>query len=267
MVSDPPTRRGRARWHASIALALSASVLACNSLLDIPDDPYLVEPAPAAAEPGVVPSTNTPSPSSALEPAGPMSPELEVDEMLGGSEATGSGSSSRDGGVPFDAAVGVFVDGGGAVDAAPAVADAAAVCPSGATLGPSGRCYVAVQNTLSAADAQRSCNTLGSGWGLAAIHDAPTNAFLGTLIDVEAWIGASDGASEGAWVWVIDDIPFWSGDSETGVPVNGQFEVWASGEPNGEDTSDCVRLVPDPPRWADLECDSLRASLCEGPPL
>lgn len=267
MVSDPPTRRERARWRASVALALSAGAIACNSLLDIPSDPYVVE-ATGAPEPSVVTTTDPAEPSMPLDPTGPASPDVEIDDVQGGSEVVGAGNQPGDGDVPRDAGVDGVSDASVPVDGEPPVpvADAASVCPAGAALGPSRRCYVAVQNTLTAPAAQRSCQALGSGWDLAAIHDSATNDFLGTLIDVEAWIGASDDDIEGEWVWVIDDIPFWSG-TETGAPVNGQFEIWAGGEPNGEDTSDCARFVPNPPRWADLECDSLRASLCEGPPL
>ncbi|MET0412825.1 MAG: C-type lectin domain-containing protein [Polyangiaceae bacterium] len=265
MVSDPPTRRESARWRASVALALSAAATACGTLLDIPGDPHVVDPVSSAPDPGGPPAMDAPDPGMPLEPAGPTSPELEIDDV-GGSGATGSGNPSHDGGAARDAAASELSDGGRPIDAAP-LADAAVTCPAGAVLGPSGRCYVAVQNTLSAPAAQRSCNALGAGWDLAAIHDAATNAFLGTLLNVEAWIGASDDDVEGEWTWVIDDVPFWSGDAETGAPVNGQFELWAGGEPNGDDTSDCARLVPNPPRWADLECNSQRASLCEGPPL
>jgi hypothetical protein len=259
MVSYPPTRCGRARWRASVALALSAGAIACDGLLDIPGDPYVIEPAATALEPGGAAPTAA-DPDMPREPGGSTAPELELEDVQGGSGMTGAGSTPADGGVLPDAVVGDVSDAG----------LAAATCPAGAALGPSGRCYVVLQNILRAAAAQLSCNALGAGWDLAAIHDAATNEFLGTLIDDEAWIGASDQANEGTWIWVIDDIPFWSGDGETGAPVNGAFAIWAGGgaEPNGERTSDCARLVPDPPRWADLECDSrLRESLCEGPPL
>ena len=267
MVSVPPTRRERARWRAGVLLALSPGAIACSTLLDIPGDPYVVE-GPAAPEPSRVTTTQPPDPTMPLDPAGPTSPDVEIDDVQGGSEVVGSGSQPGDGRVPSDAGVDDVSDASVPIDAEPPVlvADAAVACPAGAALGPSGRCYVAVQNTLTAPAAQRSCQALGSGWDLAAIHDSATNTFLSTLIDVEAWIGASDDDAEGEWTWVIDDIPFWSG-TETGAPVNGQFEVWAGGEPNGDDTSDCARLVPNPPRWGDLECNALRASLCEGPPL
>jgi hypothetical protein len=258
MVTDPPTRRKNARWPASVVLALSAGLVACNSLLELPEDPYLVEPGATAPEPTGVASIGAPAQSVLPAPERPTSPELEIDEMQGGSETVGAGNQPGGGGV----ATGGASDAGVSPDAAPAVGTA---CPAGAALGPSGRCYVAVQNTLTAPAAQRSCLALGPGWDLAAIHDAATNTFLGTLIDVEAWIGASDDDVEGEWTWVIDDVPFWSGDGDTGVPVNGEFESWADGEPNGN--SDCARLVPNPPRWANLDCGSRRASLCEGPPL
>ncbi len=261
MVSDPPTRRERAGWRTRVALALSTGVIGCSGLLDIPGDPYLAEP-PAPA-PSTQPPVDAPAASAALEPS--TSPELEVDDVQGGG---GAGTIGDPG--DADAPPGtVDLPDAGAVDAAPPLAapDAALACPAGTTLGPSGRCYIAVTATLTWPEAQTRCNALGAGWDLAAVHDAPTNAFLGTLIDVEAWVGASDAESEGAWFWVIDGVPFWSGDGDTGVTVNGAFEIWAGGEPNGEVGSNCARLVPNPPRWADLECDTLRASLCEGPAL
>ncbi len=48
------------------------------------------------------------------------------------------------------------------------------------------------------------------------------------------WIGATDSHSEGDWVWIVDNTPFWQGDS-TGTAIGRRYNNWGSleeGEPN-----------------------------------
>ncbi|MBM3403341.1 MAG: T9SS type A sorting domain-containing protein [Bacteroidetes bacterium] len=70
---------------------------------------------------------------------------------------------------------------------------------------------------------------------LATITSATENATCqSTASGNNAWIGASDAASEGVWRWVTGPeagIQFWQG-NWTGNPVNGMYSNWNSGEPN-----------------------------------
>jgi hypothetical protein len=99
---------------------------------------------------------------------------------------------------------------------------------------------------------------------LATVRSAEDSAFLLTLLNGDAWLGGSDTATEGTWAWVTDGAEFWLGDGETGNALNGAFVNWFTDEPNGEDSSDCLRVLASA-TWADLECSELRASVCEGP--
>jgi hypothetical protein len=88
---------------------------------------------------------------------------------------------------------------------------------------------------------------------------------LAGLTSAEAWAGGSDATVEGTWRWVNDGAAFWSG-TETGRALNGAFANWNPDEPNGGFFSDCMRFTPAfGGSWADLECNSLRSAVCEGP--
>ena len=108
-----------------------------------------------------------------------------------------------------------------------------APCAAPASVGPDGRCYLVVEQTLAWDDARLGCQGRGDGWDLAAIRSQVINDFIGQLTDAEAWLGGSDAAVEGTWRWVSDGAAFWSGDGTTGVPLEGAFEVWNTDEPNG----------------------------------
>jgi len=120
------------------------------------------------------------------------------------------------------------------------------------------------------ADARTACQGLGVGWDLATIRDAERDtwlvALLGTVAD--AWVGASDLENEGVWRWVNDTSAFWNG-GPTGTNVGGAFANWNGGttaEPNGGEASDCLR-VRLTTGWADFQCATAYASICEGPAL
>jgi len=282
------SRRGESYgggWYVAwLALALAS----CADLLDLPSDPHLEEPAPepVATQPvrgdgprgeqGTGPEpllsggtgNDDPSPTGSVN-AGPT-PDTEPPG------ATASEPDNGGGGAPIVA---------GADAGAPPVAppDAGAPeppeepeepnpCAAPEIVGPNGNCFLVVEEPLAWEDARDNCQARGDGWDLAAIRNATVNDFVGTLTDLEAWLGGSDAATEGTWRWVSDGEAFWSGDGTTGEAIDGAFEAWNSNEPNGRGASDCARTVPiirtgDGMTWADLECFELRASLCEGPPI
>lgn len=88
------------------------------------------------------------------------------------------------------------------------------------------------------------------------------------------WLGGTDGPglfAEDTWRWVASPgfdtgaFTFWDDGP------NGEYENWASGEPNDQGTSDCIRLLVlsgangDASQWADIDCDTDLSYLCEVP--
>jgi hypothetical protein len=139
-----------------------------------------------------------------------------------------------------------------------------AACALDESTGPSGRCYIVVAPALAWDVARTSCQSRGAGWELASIRSEADSSFVRWLIVEEVWVGGSDATTEGTWTWVNDGLAFWQGDA-AGQPLNGAFVNWFNDEPNGDDTSDCLRLLIDA-TWADLECAETRPFVCEGPP-
>ena len=284
---------GRGVRVAWLALALAS----CADLLDLPSDPQLqpaaepVETPPvrgnsARGEQGSGPEpllTNPPSDdgssSAGSVNAGPTPDTEEPDgtpsEPTSGSGAEPNGGDDTDGGAPPVAPP----DAGAPEQPAepeqpeePAEPEPPNPCVAPEIVGPNGRCFLVVEDPLAWEDARDNCQARGDDWDLAAIRSQAVNDFVGTLTDLEAWLGASDAASEGTWRWVNEGDAFWSGDGTTGEAIDGAFEAWNSNEPNGRGASDCARTVPiirtgEGMTWADLECFELKASLCEGPPL
>lgn len=91
-----------------------------------------------------------------------------------------------------------------------------AKCPAGATVGPSGECYIIRFTQKSWNDAVADCNKRGGT--LASIHSKETNDFLGQwLLNYVAdvpnraalWIGATSHTPKvrDSWRW-LDNSPF-----------------------------------------------------------
>jgi Lectin C-type domain len=131
--------------------------------------------------------------------------------------------------------------------------------------GPNGNCYLAVLPPLSWPTARASCQARGAGWDLATLRSDADNDFASALLPQrEIWVGGADLVDEGTWVWVTDGAEFWVGEGLSGIALNGAYNNWFLDEPNGSDTSDCLRVLIDA-RWADSECTAIRSSVCEGP--
>ncbi len=151
-------------------------------------------------------------------------------------------------------------------DASAPVADAGVSgCAVEERRGPNGNCYLSVLPALSWPAARANCQARAAGWDLATLRSDADSVFARALLSQrEAWVGATDQVDEGAWLWVTDSAAFWEGEGLLGGALNGAYINWFVDEPNGADSSDCLRVLIDA-AWADLECSELRSSLCEGP--
>ncbi|HPM83289.1 MAG TPA: lectin-like protein, partial [Candidatus Anammoximicrobium sp.] len=100
------------------------------------------------------------------------------------------------------------------------------------------------------------------GGYLATIRSAVENAKVQALLLPglnEAWIGASDAATEGTWLWVNgpeSGIQFWSG-NQSGSAVGGEYSNWNSPEPNDAGNEDFGVLVFTG-RWNDMSATDTR---------
>lgn len=142
----------------------------------------------------------------------------------------------------------------------------AATCPAGCAgfFNPAnGHGYVLCDNGLAWDDARDAC--AGMGMKLARIDDAAEDAWVrqqgNSLALDDLWIGGSDSADEGTWIWVDGD-QFWDG-IFTGMPVGGLYSSWQPGEPNNSNgVEDCARQSSAGP-WVDGACGSTRDYVCE----
>ena len=119
------------------------------------------------------------------------------------------------------------------------------------------------------ADAQLACEQ--QSMRLAWLETEPENAAVSekvaALTSDEVWIGASDEAVEGEWLWdgLKGGAHFWLGAAD-GTPVDGAFEAWVSGTPNDDNGGeDCAVLSPTIAEWGDRSCSTRYAYLCEEP--
>lgn len=109
-------------------------------------------------------------------------------------------------------------------------------------------------------DARDACRELG--YELVTIDDAAENEWVSATAAGESesawWIGASDVAEEGVFVWL------------NGAPV--AYSNWAPREPNNLLGEDCIELRPrsagasgTPGAWNDVRCTANNAFVCEAP--
>jgi hypothetical protein len=124
-------------------------------------------------------------------------------------------------------------------------------------MAPSGACYFVESAVSTWAEARTSCQARGDGWDLVTIGDAAQNEFVLSVAGFEAWIGATDGADEGTWLWVNEEASFF----EVGAATSAGFANWSDGEPNDYDDSDCLRILTTG-EWADWPCESPLGHVC-----
>ena len=110
--------------------------------------------------------------------------------------------------------------------------------------------YTLMGNPLSWADANAAC--LAGGLQLASVQSAAENALLVTAAAGNTvWIGGTDAASEGTWVW-----------SPSGKPL--LYANWGYAEPNDSGNEDCI-VFPSSGGWNDVPCHINFKYVCETP--
>ncbi len=98
--------------------------------------------------------------------------------------------------------------------------------------------FVNANVDFATAQANAAATTLnGVGGHLVTISSAAENTFVDSIISDNVWMGASDSAVEGEWIWVEGPEAgeqFWLGDAN-GSAVNGAYTNWNTSEPGVED--------------------------------
>ena len=113
--------------------------------------------------------------------------------------------------------------------------------------------------TWTAAKAAAEARTFFGQTGyLATISSAEENDFLTQKLGADAWIGASDATTEGAWYWVAGpeaNTQFSSGAGVSVEAVGGLYNNWNAGEPNNAGAEDYAEIYcsgANPGKWNDL---------------
>lgn len=180
------------------------------------------------------------------------------------------GGSSGAGELPAEA--GAPADGGGAgsssppsepVDAGPGTPDAEVEagpvepppppppsCSGGALAPGSQTCYFVASSPRSWHDARQLCQFAGRT--LVKIESAEEDGFVASLSAASLWIGASDTAVDGHFVW------------SDGSPI--LFSNWGGSQPDAFPGPDCVEKRQEPGEaWYDQPCGNPRLYVCEQP--
>ena len=107
-------------------------------------------------------------------------------------------------------------------------------------------------------DAMVSCASVGAH--LPYVETKEENEFLARLSQTKSrgkyglWLGGSDSATEGIWLW---------------EPINttigsGTYDEWYPGQPdNYRSKEHCLHIWPDKSRWNDIRCDISMTFVCE----
>eukprot|EP00058_Branchiostoma_floridae_P020618 XP_002606108.1 hypothetical protein BRAFLDRAFT_88018 [Branchiostoma floridae] len=131
-------------------------------------------------------------------------------------------------------------------------ASGSAICPSGYTSHGT-MCYKAFSTAANFHSARQTC--AGESALLAMPRDAETNNFLMSFVSAGyQWIGLSDEATEGRWVWedgAVHDLE------------DNDYNNWGSNEPNGGTHESCASLRRPQDDWNDAGCSTSYQFACE----
>ena len=117
------------------------------------------------------------------------------------------------------------------------------MCPIGyAAIGASTTMYRVIEVDVSWSVAAADCDdddelvTLGGSTHLVVVGDDAEKALLtSSNISGNTWVGLSDQATEGVFVWV-------TAEPTNGYPAVGQQPPWDNGDPDGATAENCVRF-------------------------
>ena len=114
-------------------------------------------------------------------------------------------------------------------------------------------CYKFIQTKKTWSGAKTYC--VGQGGYSVTVHSQAENDFVVNLVNSNVWMGGSDIASEGTWIW--EDGKAWA-----------SYQNFASGEPNngaagGEDCLEMVKGNDNNGRWNDISCGYAKSSVCK----
>ncbi len=124
-------------------------------------------------------------------------------------------------------------------------------CPEGWGEPFADSCYLAISQEKSWGDARSFCKDNQSTSDLVTIFSPYENNHVKQIsnqMEEKVWIGLSDTEVEGSWLWV----------DERSL---GEWNSWASDEPNGGRYENCVEL--DASGWNDKVCSTLRPFVCK----
>jgi hypothetical protein len=114
-------------------------------------------------------------------------------------------------------------------------------------------------------DARSKCQAIG--FDLAVVDGSGENQFVLGKESVGAWIGGTDSAVEGKWVWApaSNSPQFWQGKAN-GSATGGLYTNWRSGQPDDLLNQDCAAFQGGSGngKWTDESCSLLLAFVCEG---
>ncbi|KAI8503937.1 High affinity choline transporter 1 [Branchiostoma belcheri] len=130
--------------------------------------------------------------------------------------------------------------------------DSAVTCPARYWLF-NGNCYRFSTDKKPYSEARDTCH--GEGGILATVKDEGTHNFLANHVRAttqqRTWIGLSDLATEGLWVWDDGTLLFGEG-------------IWKTNEPNGGRRENCVHIYTSRGyRWNDIACSNPYYYICE----
>jgi hypothetical protein len=202
-------------------------------------------------ERGLALGTSVEAPASELdgEPGDVANDDLSGNGDTKPSVLADDGGASADTSSP-EADASAERDGGSSksVDGGPDEPVTPAACPNELSFGQS--CYRPARVALIWDDARSDC--VAGGAELVQIDSLAEDAFVATLLDQSMWLGASDRALEGLFVWV-DGSAVSAGN-------------WGPGQPDSFPGQNCVQKREEPGEpWYDQSCDNLELYVCERP--